>query len=114
MKEPHFNNVSVFPLCLTDKELLDRIESYVKVLKFCKFLGISKVRYSESVVNLLLKENYTLCDFIKDNRNDDKSRLILSMTKYPYIDDNNEIAEEKYVYSKITLKKVGIIAKNSW
>ena len=106
MKEPHFNNVSVFPLCLTDKELLDRIESYVKVLKFCKFLGISKVRYSESVVNLLLKENYTLCDFIKDNRNDDKSRLILSMTKYPYIDDNNEIAEEKYVYSKITLKKL--------
>lgn len=104
MKELFFNDISVYPLCSTDDEVAARIGSFVEILKFCNLLGFKEVRYETLFTKFLLKDNFTLHDYISKHNHDVSCNLILSMMHKPYIKDGSE-AEEKYVNSIVRLCK---------
>ena len=104
MKEPFFNDISTQPFCITDAEIKERISAFVKILGFCGAIGFEKVRFEKSLQEILLKENYTLHEYISNHLKESGTRLILSMIRRPYLDEDSE-AEEKYVNSKIRLVK---------
>lgn len=104
MKEPFFNDLSITPLCYSDEEVYTRINTYVQVLKFCCSLGFKKVRYEQPFQSIELKKNYTLHEYICNHGMDSGARLILSMVRKPYIDENT-VEEERFVNTKVTLNK---------
>ncbi len=104
MKEPFFNDLSIKPLCNNDEEVCTRINTYVQVLKFCGSLGYKKVRYEQPFQTIELKRNYTLHEYICSHGMDSSARLILSMVRKPYIDENT-VEEERFVNTKVTLFK---------
>lgn len=106
MKEPFFNDISTQPFCTTDDEVRERVSAFVKVLEFCGDIGLDKVRFEKSVHEILLKEDYTLHEYISNHWMENGTQLILSMIRRPYLDEDSE-AEEKYVNSKIRLVKEG-------
>lgn len=106
MKEPFFNDISAQPLCSCDEEVHERIAAFVKLLEFCGSIGFEKVRFEKPFQEILLKKNYTLYEYILENGYDNSARLILSMVRKPYLDEDTD-AEEKYVNSVVRLEKDG-------
>lgn len=104
MKDLFFNDLSITPLCNNDDEVSVRINSYVQILKFCGLLGFKKVRYEHSIHSIELKKDYTFHDYIIHHGKDDSLKLIFSMARKPYIDDDTP-EEERFVNTLIKLNK---------
>lgn len=106
MKEPFFNDISEYPLCSSDEEVKDRIDAFVKILEFCGAIGFEKIRFEKPFQEIFLKENYTLHEYIRNHGFDNSARLILSMVRKPYLDEDSD-SEKKYINSIIRLEKDG-------
>ena len=106
MKEPFFNDISEYPLCSSEEEVKDRISAFVKILEFCGSIGFEKIRFEKSFQDIYLKENYTLHEYIRKHGFDNSARLILSMVRKPYLDEDSD-SEKKYINTIIRLEKEG-------
>lgn len=108
MKEPHFNELSIMPLCVTDEEVETRINGFAEVLEFCGFLGFERVRFDRPAKYIKLKEGYSLKEYLSVHArgNNNQARLMLSMLQPPYI-EGNTIAEDRYITHTARLKREG-------
>lgn len=106
MKEPIFNDLSIYPLCVSNEEMDERVSSFMDVLEFCGFLGFRKVRMDRSVGKLELMHGYFLKDYLFQNAkgNQNGVQLILNMLKPPYIDEGT-VSEERYMTHTARFKK---------
>ncbi len=102
MKEPFFNDLSVFPLCNSDEEVHNRINNFVRLLEFCGSLGVKKVRFEQPFQSIELKKNYTLHEYINEHGMDANAMLILSMVRKPYLDEDSP-EESQFVNTVIKL-----------
>jgi hypothetical protein len=102
MKEPFFNDLSIFPLCNNDEEVCNRINNFVRLLEFCGSLGVRKVRFERPFQSIELKKNYTLHEYIYEHGMDTNAMLILSMVRKPYLDDDSP-EEAQFVNTVIKL-----------
>lgn len=106
MCEPFFNELSIYPLCVNDQDVDQRINDFVKVLEFCgSFLGYKKVRFDRKAKEIELKKDFLLKDYLANNTtgNSYGALLILNMLQPPYIDDDSE---EEIKYATHTAKLV--------
>lgn len=107
MREPFFNDLSIAPLCRTDQEVDLRMDSFVKVLKFCGFLGYKKVKLDKPLKDIELKRGYCLKDYLyKVGGNNFRDLLVLNMLQPPCIEDGSE-EELKYATHTVRLKRGG-------
>lgn len=109
MREPFFNDLSIYPLCETDQEVNQRIGDFVKILKFCGgFLGYKKVKFDKPAKEIELKKDYCLRDYFAKHAagNSFGDLLVLNMLQPPCIEDDSE-EEVKYATHTTKLKRDG-------
>lgn len=106
MREPFFNDISTLPLCQTVEELKGRILKYASILKFCGSLGFFKVRHEKPLQQVALMDNYTLHQYIAEHGQDEVVKLIQSMVRIPYLDEDSP-EEDRFVNTTIKLKRDG-------
>ena len=102
--EPFFNDLSIYPLCSNEQEVVDRFSRFAEVLSFCSELGIRSFRIDKSFKNYSVTRDKHIYDYISDNRTRSDVKLILSMARKPYIDDETP-QFDKYVDCDIKLLK---------
>lgn len=118
LAEPCFNELSVFPLCTSDAEVIERIDAFVALLHRLGRYGFKKIRCEHGLSDLRLTEDQTLYEYCqtaysKDNK-DRKSRnnaeFLWTFIRKPYLKDDEESEFGNFDEVKYCVDK----DKNTW
>lgn len=90
MIEPCFNELSLFPLCDTDKEADSCVTSFIDLLKELEQFGIKRTRYEKDFTDIKLQNNYSLYDYCNDPKNRNYQHFLYSHMRRPYMDEEAE------------------------
>jgi hypothetical protein len=78
----------------------------VKTYKTSEKHGFKRVRFQAALDQILLKDNFSLNDFVNGPRTKTLAAIMLSIYRYPFIDDDTE-EEERYIQNNFFLLKDG-------
>ena len=103
MMDVYFNELSVpFPILkLEDTE--DIVHSYAETIKEACRQGFDKVRYEKGVEFIMLREDYSLAQYLNENSNSQSVQVLLATQTRPYIPEGDE-KEESYVMNSYRVK----------
>ena len=105
MKDIYFNELSVpFPVTI-NTETDSLIQNYAETIKEACRQGFRKVRYEKGVDHIMLREDYSLAQYLYENLTSQSVKVLLATQIKPYIPEGDQ-AEEPYVMNQyyITLK----------
>jgi hypothetical protein len=92
-----FNELSVNPLSVGEGENHLRIFGFLKAYKVFRASGFGRVRFYQPFQDIQLSEGVTVQDWLNSTTDHTLKSLLLSLYRYPFIDDNDEEAVEKYI-----------------
>lgn len=90
MMDIFFNELSV-PLNAPDIDTL--VNNYAITVKEAVNQGFHKVRYEKGITYIMLREDYSLANYIFENANNHSVQVLLSTQAKPYIPDEDESVE---------------------
>lgn len=101
MKDIYFNELSI--PCIVQKSDIDSmIRQYAVTVKEAVSLGFNKVRYANGVDSIMLKEDYSLKQYMIENNFSTSVMMLLATQAKPYIQDDTE-NEKSYVENEYRL-----------
>jgi len=101
-----FNELSVQPFAGDFTDCFERMKQFIKTYKDAELHGFKRVRFQQSFDNIMLQNNYTMCDFMNDSRSRTFANILLGIYRYPFIDDNSD-EEERYIQNNFFIFKNG-------
>lgn len=104
MNDLIFNELSVQPHASDIQTLNSNIKNLLTVCKAAREkYGFSKLRFVNHLHEIIVMENYTFQDFLKDPQATKTSKdLLLGFYRYPFIDDEDDIALNEYITKTFT------------
>lgn len=108
MKDLIFNELSTQPYPANFEELNQRVANLVQLCKSANALfGFKKLRFTQELANYQLLENScNFIDFLNDKRVKRTTKdLLMSLKRYPFIDDNDENVLSEYIENTFFLLK---------
>ncbi|MBE6283194.1 MAG: hypothetical protein E7098_02495 [Mediterranea massiliensis] len=89
----------------TDTDIDSLIQNYAETIKEACCQGFRKVRYEKGVDHIMLREDYSLAQYLYENSTSQSVSVLLATQTKPYIQEGDQ-AEEPYVMNQyyITLK----------
>lgn len=98
MKDIYFNELSVpYPAINTDVDSL--IQQYANTIKEALNQGFGKVRYEKGVDHIMLREDYSLAQYLYENSASQSVKVLLATQTKPYIPEGSQV-EESYVMNQ--------------
>ena len=101
-----FNELTCHPYAKDFTDCYSRVEQFVKTYKASERHGFQRVRFHSAFDQILLEDSYTLNDFVRDRRATMLAITMLSIYRYPFIDDNTK-EEEQYIQNDFSILKNG-------
>lgn len=101
-----FNELSLSPYPDSFPTLHQKVKDLVLLCKEGREkFGFNKLRFETHLHELHLMENYSLQDFVSDERVSRNIKdLLLGLRRYPYIADEDEDAADEYIKNTFTYK----------
>lgn len=106
MMELVFNELTCQPYANDFTACYSRIAQFVKTYKASEAHGFRRVRFQPAFDQILLKDDFSLSDFVNDPRTRTLAAIMLSLYRYPFIDDDTE-EENRYIQNSFSLLKDG-------
>ena len=110
MKPLCFNELSIQPLAADFQGCYARIKRLIETYKVAKdpkkSHGFNGIRFYQTLDQIMLESNYSVRDFLADTRARTLATTLLSIYRYPFIDDNSE-EERRYIQSSFFISKGG-------
>lgn len=110
-----FNDLSTQPLAEDITEAGRRLHQYFAVVKKLREHGFQRVRYIDTFENILLTSEHSLLSFCQLRELSSLrtiSNTLLSLMRYPFIDDDSE-EEERYIQNNFYIIKSDKVLKAS-
>ncbi|MDR0681773.1 MAG: hypothetical protein LBG15_08000 [Dysgonamonadaceae bacterium] len=106
MMELVFNELTSQPYAKDFTGCYSRITQFVKTYKASKTHGFRRVRIQPAFDQIMLKDDFSLNDFVHDPRAKTLAVIMLSICHYPFIDDDTG-EEKRYIQNNFSLLKDG-------
>lgn len=98
-KDIYFNELSVpYPVTI-NTETDSLIQNYAETIKEACSQGFRKVRYEKEVDHIMLREDYSLAQYLYENRTSQSVNVLLATQTKPYIPEGDK-AEEPYIMNQ--------------
>lgn len=102
-KDVCFHELSV-PFPITHNEDIDLlIQKYADTIKEANNQGFNKVRYEKGVEYIMLRDDYSLAQYLCENSTRQSVRVLLATQTKPYIPEDSPV-EEAYVMNQYYIK----------
>ena len=111
-KQVCFNELSVKALCQSDMEKHDRMLRLAQTIRAANTIfGTKRVRYQNNLCDIPLDGKDSMQDYCAMFRHNPESTLILSTHTSPQVDLDDNVIAEKYIDTRVTIKKEGTIVE---
>lgn len=115
LPEPCFNELSVHPLCTSAKEMENRVNKLIGLLKRLRQYGFARVRCEHGLYDFKLSETLTLHEYCKSLSNQgwnekNNAAFLYSCIRKPYLNSQEETSFESYSDVKYCSDET----KNEW
>ena len=101
-----FNELSTQPFAGSFSDCYSRVRQLIATYKTAESHGFKRVRFQQTLNQIMLQNDYSMIDFISDPRAKTFAGIILGVYRYPFIDDNSE-EENRYIQSNFSILKDG-------
>ena len=101
-----FNELSTQPFANDFTDCYSRIKQFIETYKSAELHGFKRVRFYQTFNQIMLQNDYSMIDFIGDDRAKTFADIILSIHCYPFIDDDSE-EEDRYIQNNFFILKDG-------
>lgn len=92
-----FNELSLKPPIDSEHAANLAVEKLIATYSKAKPQGFQKIRFHQTFETIALAEGYTFLDWLNGTTNRTLKNLLLAAKVYPFIDEEDEQAEEEYV-----------------
>ena len=101
-----FNELSTLPLADDFSGSYSRIKQFIETYKTAELHGFKRVRFQQTFDQIMLQNNYSMFDFMNDSCVRTFANILLSIYRYPFIDDDSE-EEDRYIQNSFFIVKDG-------
>jgi hypothetical protein len=101
-----FNELTCRPYAKDFTSCYSRIKQFVETYKASEPHGFKRVRFQPALDQIFLEDSYTLNDFLRDSRAKTFAIIMLSIYRYPFI-DNDTKEEDQYIQNDFSILKEG-------
>ena len=105
-----FNELSSMPMCADRTDCYNRVMDLIRTFKSAKSKGFKRIRFEKYFDKIDLAEDYTLNDFCNEKGNTTLKSQLLSIYRYPFIDEDSD-QEESYIQNEYYLERNGVKEK---